>query len=136
MMKILFPSPESQTHGRMFFSERAFGLFFLLWGLVLVLGKDTITPIREGMFLAYLEEYMSGRCWGTLLLIIGILRWVAFRYQSIRWRLNLSLISFVVVAVVAAISVYTRLWSATAPLALFVTYVAFWCHKSLVRDLR
>lgn len=121
---------------RMFFCERAFGILFVLWGIILVIGKGSILPIREGVFFFYLEQYMSGRCWGTLLLIIGVLRWVAFMYQSARWRINLSLISLIILTIIASIAMYTRLWSATAPLACFSVYVAFWCHLSLHRDLR
>lgn len=121
---------------KMFFCERSFGILFVLWGIVLIIGKGSILPIREGIFFSYLEQYMSGRCWGMILLIIGMSRWVAFRFQSAQWRINLSLVSLIFLTVIATIAIYTRLWSATAPLACFSVYVAFWCHRAMIRDLR
>lgn len=120
---------------RMFSCERYFGVFFLLWGLVLILAPSAPLVV-QGLFFSYLEKYMSSRYWGVLLAAIGILRFVSFRLRSIRWRLNLSFISFVLLSIIAAIATYTRLWAATAPLAWFVVYVSFWCHRSLLRDLR
>lgn len=124
------------TRPRMFFCERSFGILFVLWGIILILGKSEVIPIREGVFFYYLQQYMPGRCWGGVLLTIGILRWFAFHFKSTRWRINLSLISLITLTIIAAIAVYTRLWSATAPLACFSVYISFWCHRSLSRNLR
>lgn len=130
------PCPDSRhPKTRMFFCERSFGVFFLLWGLVLVLSPSA-PLMRQGIFLSHLEQYMSSRYWGLLLIIIGVLRFVAFRLDSLRWRLNFSFVSFVLLSIIATIATYTRLWAATAPISWFVVYVSFWCHRSLLRDLR
>lgn len=127
------PSPVRRSS--MFFCERAFGGFFVLWGLALIADRFANVSLR-GLFYGSLENYMPGWCWGVLLLTLGLSRWWAFHAQSRRWRVRLSGTTFVVMVAIASVAVWTGLWAATAPLAAFAAYVAFWCHTAMLRDLR
>jgi len=119
----------------MLFGERAFGAFFLLWGCILI--ADTFFPIaHHGLFLGEFEHVMPTCAWGIWFALLGAARFVAFRLRSACWRLRLSLISFLLLAIIAAMSLYSGLWAATAPLTIFVAYVSFWAHHRLRRDLR
>lgn len=119
----------------MFFCERAFSVFFLLWGSILILNSCQKIG-QHGIFIGQLESYLPSWGWGTLIITLALGRTIAYYKQSRRARLLLSFLSFLVLTIVAAISIYSRLWSATAPLALFCAYFAYWCHKSLLQDLR
>lgn len=119
----------------MLFCERAFGVWFLLWGLLLLV--DTVSPVsHRGIFYGHLEGYLPGWGWGILFIVIAIGRWWAYRRQSRCWRVRLSVVTFVLLVIVAAIAATTGLLAATFPLSAFAAYVAWWCHQALLRDTR
>lgn len=119
----------------MLFCERVFGVWFLLWGVVLIL--DTVTPIAtRGIFFGHLEAYLPGWAWGVVFILIAMARWQAYRTQSRPWRVGLSAATFVLLVIIAAIAATTKLYGATLPLATFAAYVAWWCHRALLRDTR
>lgn len=119
----------------MLFCERVFGVWFLLWGLLLLL--DTVTPLsRRGIFFGHLEEFLPGWAWGLVFIAIAVGRWLAYRRRSACWRVTLSTVTFVLLVVIATIAASTKLYGATLPLAAFAAYVAWWCHRALLRDLR
>ncbi len=119
----------------MLFCERAFGIWFLLWGLLLLV--DTLTPIAQrGIFLGHLESYLPGWTWGTLFILIAVARWQAYRTQSRWWRVWLSGATFVLLVIITSIAAIAGLYGATLPLAGFAAYVAWWCHAALLRDIR
>lgn len=117
------------------FCERSFGLFFALWGLVLFL-EGLLSHTTQGLFFGRLEHYMPSWAWGSVLSAIGVARYFAFRYKSACWRRRLSTLTLIVLVTIAAIAIATGLWAATAPLAVFVASVAYWCHIALLRDMR
>lgn len=119
----------------MLFCERVFGVWFLLWGLLLIL--DTFTSIaHRGLFYGHLEQYLPGWMWGLVFIAIAVARWVAYRKKSRCWRVTLSTVTFVLLVVIATIAASTKLYAATLPLAAFAAYVAWWCHRQLLRDVR
>lgn len=120
---------------RMLFCERSFGVFLLLWGTLLLI-DNLVTVARLGLFYGQMQSYMPSWAWGALMIGLAISRFLAFKSQSAAWRVRLSAATFVLMVVIASISAWTGLWGATAPLAGFVAYVAFWCHSALLRDLR
>lgn len=119
----------------MLFCERAFGLWFLFWGLTLIADRAAPLAIR-GLFLGHLESYMPGWAWGLLFICIALARWLAHWTGSRRWRIWLSAATFVVLVVVASVAAAARLFGATVPLAAFAAYVAWWCHRAMIRDSR
>lgn len=122
-------------HGRLVpFCERYFGGFFVIWGIVLI--ADHFSELAtKGIFYGTLEDYLPGWLWGLILLSIGLCRGVAFVCNSAKWRLRLSMLTFIIMVVIASIAIYTRLWAATAPLSIFIALISFWCHKALIRDV-
>lgn len=119
----------------MLFCERSFGIFFLLWGLVLVI--DDLTGIHHvGEFYLHLRRYMPGWSWGALLMAIGLARFWAFRSNSRGWRIALSMVSCIVLVSIAALAFWAGRFIGTAPLAMFTAYIAFWCHAAMLRDVR
>lgn len=117
------------------FCERYFSWFFILWGLVLYIDAALLTAHR-GLFLGRLEHYFPGWAWGSLMIAIGIGRLIAFAVDNCCWRIWLSMLTFVLLSVIAALALASGLWAATAPLATFVAAIAYWCHVALLRDLR
>lgn len=119
----------------MLFCERAFGVWFLLWGMLLLV--DAVTPIaRRGIFFGHLEAYLPGWGWGVIFILVAVARWLAYRAQSRRWRVGLSATTFVLLVIVSSIAAAARLYGATLPLAGFAAYVAWWCHRAILRDSR
>lgn len=128
-------SSDSTPRTPMLFCERAFGVWFLLWGLILIV--DTATPIaRRGLFFGHLETFLPSWTWGIIFIVIALGRWQAYRKRSRCWRVRLSAVTFVLLLVVAAMAATTGLFAATVPLTLFAAYVAWWCHQALLRDTR
>lgn len=123
------PSPKPP----MLFCEKTFGKFFFLWGLILILDYLFLDS-NHGIFYGHLERYMPGWGWGTLFLFIGTAKWAAHRLRSRRCRVLCSAITFILLLIIASIAIFTGLWGATAPLALFAAYISFWCHRSMLRD--
>lgn len=119
----------------MLFCERSFGILFLIWGVILILDRIIITA-QKGFLFAQLEAYMPGWCWGILLFSIGVGRWLAHRCHCSKWRIWLSLCTLIIMTIIATLAAWTGLWNATAPLAAFCAYVAWWCHRSLLRDIK
>lgn len=116
------------------FCERSFGTFFVIWGLILLM--EGWLGAAQGLFFGRLESYMPAWAWGTVLSSIGVARYFAFRRKSAPWRRRLSTLTLIVLVVIAAIAIATGLWGATAPLAVYVACVAYWCHVALLRDMR
>lgn len=115
------------------FCERAFGTFFLVWGLILL--AESLLLRAEGRFLGRMEHYAPTWAWGGLLIVVGVGRWIAYRRDLPAWRVRLSFVSFIILVVVAATALSAGLWSATTPLAAMLAYVALWCHNALLRDI-
>lgn len=127
--------PLSRDFFRAPFCERYFGIFFVVWGLILIL-DHFLSIAAYGLFLGRLESYFPGWTWGVILLAIGMGRYVAFKLHCNSWRVLLSGATLVVLTVIASVAVFTRLWAATAPLSVFVAAISYWSHKALLRDLR
>lgn len=117
----------------MLFCERSFGTFFVLWGLWLVLEKFVV--FGRGLFYNRLDHYLPTCAWGSLLILIGVSRYIAFKRRSKPWRLRLSLLTFLMLVIISAVAFSSGLWAATGPLSAFLAYIAFWCHGALIRDI-
>lgn len=131
--KVTTPKIPSRPHP-MPFCERAFGLFFLLWGAILLI--DSVFAPIAGRFAGRLEHYAPTWLWGSVFVIIAVARWAAYRFSSNKWRVWLSFASCIMLVIVAATAFSAGLWSATTPLAGMLAYIAFWCHSALLRDIR
>lgn len=119
----------------MLFCERSFGVFFFIWGWILIL-DSFISASHTGVFYGYLERHFPGWVWGLIMIIIGTCRWIAHRTNSTRWRLRLSFATFVLLSIISSVALLAQLWVVTAPLCLFITYISYWCHGAIVRDVR
>lgn len=119
----------------MLFCERSFGVFLFVWGVFLIL-DSWLSASHVGLFYGRMQEYMPSWAWGTVMIAISLARFIAFRAESARYRVGLSVVTLVLMVVIASIAVWSGLWGATAPLAGFVAYIAYWCHTALLRDLR
>lgn len=127
-------SPRPYRLYRMLFCERSFGIFFLAWGLLLQANHFTrLAP--HGSFLSHLESYAPGWVWGVGMILIGVGRYIAFRYKSARWRIRLSSFTLFYLWMIAFVAAWGGLWGATFPLALFVALLATEFHRMLARDI-
>lgn len=114
--------------------EKSFSLFFILWGGFLLL-DHLFNLSHHGLFYGYLESYLPSWLWGNGFVLLGVARLAAFYLRSKFWRCNLALVTFILLTLISSVALYTRLWAATAPLALFATYISFWCYRSTLRDV-
>lgn len=123
------------TQRRMLFGERTFGVFFLLWGLLLQL--DTLIPLSpNGIFFFELKCYAPSWLWGSGMIAIGVGRYIAYRKHSARWRLTLSSATIIVLWLIAGVALWARLIGATFPLACFVALLAQGFHRMLAKDIQ
>lgn len=116
------------------FCERSFSFFFLVWGLFLIIDHNFGLGVQSILH-NRLERYLPSWIWGTGLLVLGFGRFFAFYSKSCKSRVILSLVSFIFLSIVAAISIYSRLWATTAPFSVFIAYISFWCYRALLRDI-
>lgn len=122
---------------RMLFGERTFGLYFVLWGLLLQLDHlDHVFHLSpDGIFFFELECYAPGWLWGSAMLAIGIGRYFAHRANHAKWRMRLSSATIVVLSLIAGVSIWAGLIGATAPLACFAVFLAIGFHRMLAKDI-
>lgn len=116
------------------FCERSFSLFFLVWGLSLLLDYQFGLGTK-GIFQGKLETYLPSCVWGNGFALIGFGRLIAFYLHSSSWRVRFAFVHFIVLLIIASIAIYSRLWATTAPLSLFIAYISFWCYRATKRDV-
>lgn len=128
-------TPDAPVLRRWLFGERAFGLLFLLWGLLLQL--DAFIPLSpDGAFFFELKCYAPSWLWGGGMIVIGAGRYIAYRKRSAWWRMTLSSATIVVLWLIAGVALWAGLIGATAPLACFVALLAQSFHRMLARDIQ
>lgn len=118
----------------MLFCEQSFGIFFFVWGIVLI-ADDFYGISSIGLFYGQLQRYMPGWVWGAAMIAIAVGRFIAHRYRSTRFRVVFSTATCVLLVSIAAVAVWARLWGGSVPLVSFVAYTAFRCHSAMLRDM-
>lgn len=119
---------------RLLYCERMFGVFFLLWGLILQV--DNFVPLpRHGVFFTHLELIAPGWVWGVVMIVIALARYFAWRLDSARWRLGLSSMTLIFLWIIAGVAFWEGLWGISFPLAAFAAIIAQSCHRMLARDI-
>lgn len=127
-------SQPTSSRRRMLFGEKIFGIFFVVWGLFLQL-DNFVSLSPYGVFLFELKCYAPTWLWGAALTSIGLGRYFAYKSHSARWRLTFSSASIILLWIIAAVALWSRLLGATFPLAAFVAVLAQQFHRMLARDI-
>jgi hypothetical protein len=118
------------------FCEKAFGIFFVLWGTLLIASGAFSYLVVVGLFHARLESYLPTWAWGSVMVVIGIGRYLAFRLDHRSSRIRFSAGTVIMLTLIAASAVASGLWITTAPPTIFLAFVSYWCHIALLRDMR